>query len=266
MNNDEFKYYLLGTLDAERRTAVEEQILLDPAVYEELLAVEEELIDQYVRGGLTELEQEQFETHFLITADRHKNLRFGRLLKRYMDAHSVAVQDRAAVRHTEQTAPAQRNFPLYLASFSRGRAIAVTTVIVVSLGILFLGWLVARKPNESITGQNASRVMVVSLVPGSTRSDGATQRVSVPPRGVDLKLELETSKRFPNYKSQLFRESEPLQTNEMKMEVKGDHNVVPLTITGEKLSPGGYSVKLCGVSDSGQKEFLDSYSFQVTIE
>ncbi len=266
MNHDEFKDYLLGTLEAERRTAVDEQMLLDPAVYENLLAVEEELIDQYVRGGLTKLEQQKFETHFLITADRHKNLRFGRLLKRYMDAHPVPGSDRVAVRHTEQTAPAQTNFPPHLASFSRGRAIAVSTVIAAFLGIIFLGWFIARKPSESTTGQNASRVMVVSLAPGSTRSAGATQRVTVPPRGVDLKLELETNKRFPNYKSQLFRESEPLQTDEMKMEAKGDHNVVPLTITGEKLSPGDYSVKLCGVTDSGAKEFIDSYSFRVTTE
>ena len=260
MNHDEFKDYLLGTLDAECRTVLEEQILLDPAVYEELLAVEEELIDQYVRGGLTKPEEQQFETHFLITADRHQNLRFGRLLKRYMDAHPVAVPDRPVVRHTEQTAPAQRNFPLYLGSFSRGPAIAVSTVILVGLGIFIVWWLGGRKSTES------TPLMVVSLTPGSTRSTGNTPRVTVPSKGVNLKLELETNKSFPNYKSQLLRGSESLQTNELKMEVKGDHNVVPLTITADTLSPGEYSVKLCGVSDSGTKEFIDSYSFQVTIE
>lgn len=266
MNYDgEFKDYLLGTLEAERRTTVEEQILLDPSVYEELLAVEEELIDRYLHGGLTDLERQKFETHFLTTADRHKNLRFGKLLKRYMDAQPVVVPDPVAVRHTEQTVPAPSNFPVYLTLSGRGRAIAAAIVIAACLGLFFTGWLVVRKSAENGARQNASRVMVVSLAPGSTRSDGA-QRVPVPPRGVDLKLELETNKRFPNYKSQLFRESEPLQTDEMKMEVKGDHNVVPLTITGEKLSPGQYSVKLCGVSDSGAKEFIDNYSFRVTTE
>lgn len=93
MNHDEFRDYLLGSLGAERRTAVEEQILIDPSVYEELLAAEEELIDQHVQGGLSELEQGKFEHHFLITAERHKNLRFGRLLKRYMDSRPVRVPD-----------------------------------------------------------------------------------------------------------------------------------------------------------------------------
>ena len=251
MNHDEFKDYLLGNLEAERRTAVEERILVDPAVYEELLAAEEELIDQYVHGGLSELEQDKFENHFLITAERHKNLRFGRLLKRYMDSRPVHVPDRV---------------PFYHTSFSRRTAIAIAAVIAACLGLLFLGWQVARKPTVRTAGQSSSRLMVVSLAPGSTRSAGVTQRVTVPARGVDLKLELETHTSFPNYKSQLLRGSESLQTNELKMEAKGDHNVVPLTITGEKLSPGEYSVRLCGVSDSGHKAFLDSYSFQITSE
>ena len=95
LNHDELRDYLLGSLEAEGRTAVEEQILADPSVYEELLAAEEELIDQYLRGGLSKAEQLKFETHFLITAERHKNLRFGKLLKRYMDGHPGFVPDRA---------------------------------------------------------------------------------------------------------------------------------------------------------------------------
>ena len=39
---------------------------------------------------------------------------------------------------------------------------------------------------------------------------------------------------------------------------------MPLTITGETLRPGDYQVKLSGVSDSGQDEFIDNYTFRVT--
>lgn len=261
LNHDEFKDYLLGSLDPERRTALEEQIMVDPSVYEELLAAEEELIDQYVHGGLSKPEQHKFETHFLITAERHKNLRFGRLLKRYIDSHPGTVA-------LDLTAPPKKDFPLHLTSFSRRHAIAFAAVIAACLGLVFLVWQVARKPTLSTTGQSNSRVMVVSLAPGSTGSTRVTQRVPVLRSGVDLKLELEvTNTSYPNYKSQLLRGSESLQTNEpLKMEAKGNHNVVPLTITGEKLSPGEYSVRLCGVSDSGKKSFLDSYSFTVTSE
>jgi hypothetical protein len=50
---------------------------------------------------------------------------------------------------------------------------------------------------------------------------------------------------------------------ELKLESKGEQYIVPLTITGEMLSPGDYEVKLCGVSESGANEFIEKYSFRV---
>lgn len=81
--------YLLGTLDGG--TQWDERILSAPEIYDELLIVEEELIDQYVADGLSELERQQFESNFLITAERQKNLRFGQLLNRYVNTHSVVI-------------------------------------------------------------------------------------------------------------------------------------------------------------------------------
>ena len=109
---------------------------------------------------------------------------------------------------------------------------------------------------------------MVSLTPGLERSSGTIQRVTVPPRGVNVKLELELSNpSFRKYKSQLFREDEELQTkDELKMEAKGDQHIVPLTIPGEILSPGDYRVQLSGVLDSGEDEFIDNYSFRVITE
>jgi len=83
--------YLLGNLDAERRAAIEESILCDPGIYEELLVAEEELIDQYITNNLSPSERQQFDTHFLITAERQKNLRCGGLLRRYLNSQPVAV-------------------------------------------------------------------------------------------------------------------------------------------------------------------------------
>ena len=87
------KNYLLGSLDTERRTEFEQRILSEPDVFEELLLTEEELIDLYVAGSLSELERQQFESNFLITPKRHKDLQFGRLLKRYVNSHPAPVDD-----------------------------------------------------------------------------------------------------------------------------------------------------------------------------
>jgi len=259
--------YLLGTLAADRRIELEERILCEPQVHEELLVVEEELIDQYLADELSRSERQQFETYFLITAERRKNLRFGKLLKRYMDSRpqlASANTSQAAVPPVEISAPAKKSLPFYSGPLANRPALAFSASLVALLGIIFLVWLAARHP-EQRAQPSAPRVTVVTLAPGSLRSGDATPRVNVPPKGYDLKLELELAPAtFHKYRSQLLRESETVQTtDDLKAEAKGDQHVVPLTITREILSPGDYHVRLSGVLDSGQDEFIDNYSFRV---
>src|SRR5215207_2505261 len=101
--------YLLGTLKAEARAEIEERILSDPATYEEISLLEEELIDQYVAGGLSKAEQRLFESNFLITDERQKNLRFGQLLKRYLSSQAVpALAQKVPVQPPHRRAFAKR--------------------------------------------------------------------------------------------------------------------------------------------------------------
>ena len=247
-DKQEVRRYLLGVLDADRKTQLEEQILSTPETYEELLLVEEELIDQYVAGGLSEQERRQFETHFLITAERQQNLRFGQLLKRYVNSH-----------HIEKSAPAKKSLTFSVLP-AAGRPVMVFGVVgVVLLGVALLCWLGYRRPPSRMGQQGIEPVVVVTLAPA------AAPRVNVPPKGYDLKLELELANpSFRKYKSELFRENTSVQTRaELRVVPKGEQYIVPVTITGEVLSPGDYELKLCGVSESGANEFIEKYSFRV---
>lgn len=268
-DKQEMRSYLLGILDADRSEAVEESILCEQEVYDELLVIEEDLIDQYMAGSLSPLEKRRFETHFLITAERQKNLRLGRLLKRYANSHSARASAETvagAVRPAQEPAPAKVFLPFLVGSASKGPALAFSAALIACLGVIvLLCWLAARKPLHR-TGSVDSDALVVTLMPGSLRTMGATtERVTVPPKGHNVKLRLELSdKSFQNYRSELFRENESMQTiNELKVETQGEQHFVPFTIPGELLSPGDYQVKLSGVLDSGQDEFIDNYSFRV---
>lgn len=269
IDKQEMKSYLLGTLKADRQEAVEESILCDPQAYEELLFTEEELIDQYVAGSLSSSEQKQFETHFLITAERQKNLRFGRLLKRYVNAQPVLVRPdhvAAAVCQADGPAPAPRFFSFF-GFIGKGPALAFSSALVACVSVIvLLCWLGTKKNTRMMAQDEPSQSVAFTLAPGSLRSEGATtQRVEVPAKGYSVKLHLEvTNTRFPSYKSELFRENELLQTfPELKAEANGEQQIVPLTIPGDMLGPGDYQVKLSGVLDSGQDEFIDNYSFRV---
>jgi hypothetical protein len=262
-DKQEMKSYLLGTVDTDHKTQFEERILSEPNTYDELLIVEEELIDQYVAGGLSKLEREQFETHFLITAERQKNLRFGQLLRRYVNSQNDFS---AAAPHVSQTAPAKKS-PMFAPSPAGSRPLLAFCVAGVMLvGTVLFGWIALRRfPTRSVQ-HNAEPVVVVTLAPGSiTTGSNTTKQVSVPPRGVNLKLELELKNAsFRNYKFELFRENKSVQARgDLGVEAKGQQYVVPLTITSEVLSPGDYQVKLSGVSESGADEFIQNYSFRV---
>jgi hypothetical protein len=268
-DKQEIRRYLLGALDGNRKTPFEERILSVPETSEELSIVEDELIHDYIAGGLSELERHQFETHFLITAQRQKDLRFAQLLARYVNSHSVPIAPEnfvAAAPHIEKTAPAKKSFTFSLLPASSRPAMVFCVAGVALLGIALLSWFAFRRPPLLSVQKRAEPVVVVTLAPGSiTTGDTTAQRVNIPPKGYNLKLELELANPgFRNYKSELFRENKSLQTRgELKIEAKGEQYVIPLTITGEILSPGDYEVKLSGVSESGADAFIEKYSFRV---
>lgn len=45
---------------------------------------EDELIDEYLDGSLSEQEREKFEQHFLATTERREKLSFAKALRRYV--------------------------------------------------------------------------------------------------------------------------------------------------------------------------------------
>src|SRR5215212_4298858 len=110
LDEQEVRSYLLGSLSPERRTEVEALLDHDAELHEEVLAVEEELFDQYVQGCLSAEETQLFETHLLSTADRQQKLQFARLFNRYK------TTDTAEDSATLTRAPAPNALPVAASS------------------------------------------------------------------------------------------------------------------------------------------------------
>src|SRR5215471_2476644 len=62
--------YLLGELSAEDRAKFEEQYAVNDDLFEELIAAENDLVDGYASGTLTDVERKHFEAHYLGTPRR----------------------------------------------------------------------------------------------------------------------------------------------------------------------------------------------------
>ena len=256
--------YLLGGLSSERQTELAAEIHNDAELQEELLAVNEELFDQYLAESLTTDEQQYFKTHFLSSESGQRKLQFARLLQNYRDSdlRKVSfVEDRVPAPNTPVPAPSP-----WFVNLHRNPAYAGAMIVVAILMATLVFWVYVKKSPTIHT--TAATMPALTLTAGSTRSGGNIKKLRVPAQNDEVKVELELTKSdFKKYKTQLFRENQALASQEeLPIVSRNTHYVVPVTFTGNLLTPGEYQLKLCGVPDSGQPTYIDSYSFQVTAE
>jgi hypothetical protein len=267
MNEPEMRSYLLGGLSPERRAELKALVAADANLQEELLAIKEELFDEYLAGCLSTEEKQSFETQLLTAEKDQQDLHFAQLFEAYRNSHPAAEPQPVHRVPAPNIPPVPASSPL-IATFYKNPAFAVMAIVVAGLLVTLLGWMVVMRSPASNDVAGPSSRMVFQLTPGSTRSGGAIQYVRAPAKDVEVKLELQLAKSdFKKYKTQLFRENQALASQEeLKTESRSTHYVVPVTVTGEILTPGDYQLKLSGVLDSGQPSFIDSYRFRVTVQ
>ena len=83
-NDDVMTRYLLGDVSDEEQARLEELYFVNDRAFEQLAAVEDELIDAYARGELSESQRNQFELHFLNSTERQRKLAFAESFTRYL--------------------------------------------------------------------------------------------------------------------------------------------------------------------------------------
>jgi len=72
--------YLLGELTEEQQIEIEDRAFSDQEYLGTITAVENDLIDEYVRHELSDRERRQFESRFLASAERRKRVEFAKAL------------------------------------------------------------------------------------------------------------------------------------------------------------------------------------------
>jgi len=77
---DRLVRYILGRLEAEEESQIEEQFFADNQFFEQLLAVEDAMMDAYAQGELPEDEREEFKEYLTSSPRRMRDLGFTRNL------------------------------------------------------------------------------------------------------------------------------------------------------------------------------------------
>ena len=119
-NEELIARYLLGDLPEQEQERVEDRAFSDQQYLQEILAAENDLIDEYVRGGFSGSERRQFEGRFLASPGRQQKVEFARALAK-VTPESVVTE--------EATRPAIVRAPTHwwdsLIAFLRGPHLAL---------------------------------------------------------------------------------------------------------------------------------------------
>lgn len=181
------KQYLLGKLPEEDQRRLEERLLMDDDYFHQLLAIESELVDEYLGGGLDAHEREKFETHFLSTPARHQELRFAKTFKTYISTKSVA-----AGKSSPSASPATHtsSWRAYVPAFMRGQSRAAHWALAFTLLVMVFGgwWMIAKMRGLQA---EVEQLRAVQSVPQPANTDSQRQLSEERARAEQLHEELQ---------------------------------------------------------------------------
>jgi hypothetical protein len=288
MDSDQEKQmvqYLLGQLSEQEQAELERQYLMDDALFEQLLAVEEELRDTYVRGELSGTERQAFEQRLLILPEQKEKQKFARILRQYL----VQVgTPRGRVAH------AAAKWKSLQRIFETQRRTIFIPAISAALVVLVVGgwWLVRRGMQSSSNVPGAAstakglpgqvpepppqtpthapgpepNTFAFVLTPGLIRGGGQESILLVIPTSASqVRLEARVEGDYSSYEAVLqTAESKSIwRRGDLTAQVSTQGKRILLYVPSSLLAPGDYILTLRGLPGAGSPETVAEYAFRV---
>ena len=264
--------FLLGKLADEDRERIESLFLTDPQTRERVLALEQDLVDDYLEDGLSEGDKERFVSRYARTDGQRRKLRI-----------TAAIKDWAVTeaRASHQATPAVSIWSR-LWTWLRFKPrfvipIAVTTVVAAVFAIVWLNGRIEQRKHFAIEQELAQLNSPTSLrevLPNTISEDlrpvslrgaetQAELHMSAESRFVELHLPWIQSERYSTYQAEVrrLRDRESFKIPNLQSQNDGS---IRLRLPAQILTPGNYQINLTGVAADGTLSFSEEYSFVVT--
>jgi anti-sigma factor RsiW len=269
--------YLLGQLPEEEQAELERRYLTDDALFEELVAAEDDLRDAYDRGELSRLDREAFEQRLLTAPAQQTQQEFARTLCRYLKKTNSKVgplvQPEAKWRSWLEVLGA-RPWIVFVPALS-------VTILVLLAGSWWLGRRGSQVPPG--TSQTASvntpsggrlstggqgpetRTMGFVLNRGLIRGSEGSEPLVIPPEVSQVRLEARVEADYPLYEAVLQTvESKQIWTKgNLEAETVPGGKRILLYLSSSLLTPGDYILTLRGLPPAGHPEIVAEYTFRV---
>jgi len=294
MDSDQEKrmaQYLLGQLSEQEQAELEKRYLADDSCFEELLAVEDDLRDAYVREELSKTDREAFERQLLSAPRQKQKQGFARALRERL------LQSAAPNRQTPHLFVKWNSLLRVLKTQSRLVLIPAMSLI---LAILIMGiWRLGRQSVQPLqtrkapgavaptTGPSTNQAppvqtqrspelpepeggtIAVVLSPGLVRGgDQNSRTVVISPDVSRVRLEARFEGDYPSYEA-------VLQTAENKriwsegslkdQSFRGGKRIL-FELSSSLLSAGDYILILRGMPAAGSPETVAEYAFRVAVK
>jgi hypothetical protein len=101
--------YLLGELTEADQAALEQELLLDRGQFDRVWAVENDLVDSYVRGEMSRADRERFEGHYLASPLHRER---AAIAESFLTDFDQSVGETVEARAKEPFVPWRRRFTL----------------------------------------------------------------------------------------------------------------------------------------------------------
>lgn len=272
--------FLVGDVDEEEHERIERRFISDQEVYERIVVVEDELIEDYLEDSLTASDREKFLAQYGHTPKERRRLRIVKAIKEHSVAEAMSSQ---RARSTKSKSP---NFLSALRLRNPGFLIPVAAVLIIAF-VVGLVWLMdIRNKRAQETNRRAAiereladlnapssvrevspqtLLLVLPSVSGRSVGSQTNLRARTDIRVVELQLLWTQKEQYPGYEAVLRRvgDSERLTIPNLHVEKTAWGNAVPLKLPTHILTRGLYQITLSGIGSSGAPGQAEEYSFTV---
>jgi hypothetical protein len=276
ITNASLRDFLLGKLADEELERVENLYLTDSQTRERVLALEQDLIEDYLENSLSGEDKERFLARYADTDEQRRKLRI-----------TKSIKDWAVTQATASPATAATTVSIWSRLRTRLRLqpivfvpVAVAIALAVVLAIVWLNSQREKKKHFAVEQELAllnspaglrefpPQMIPLELRPITVR--GAETPTEVNSRSenriVELFLPWIPKERYPAYRAEVRPpgDGEPFAIPNLQAENDDGAYKIRLRLPPHILRPGSYRIQLTGISNDGSASPPEEYWFSMT--
>lgn len=233
------RQYLLGgeELTEEDKMRIEDRLIADEGYFAQMRLIEDELIEDYLQGVLSDEEVKKFKSHFMSTPERRQSIRFAE------DLRASIIEGEEINAGHGQTGESQPGAPIDPISKLNewGRSMLEFFGLSNSIGLV--------------------------LMPGQVRgSTSETSSIELPPHDQPLQINLILEDNsYQSYRAELrtVEGQEVWREENLKAQRTSSGDAVVVTLPPGHVTANDYIVTLSGAADDGGYEKIGTYFFRV---